>query len=422
MIVAGPSLDQAPPISIPVKFFLTASLFFIAIGLVLMFGGEKLYISRWSPMALGITHLITVGFLAQVMTGSMMQLLPVLAGAPLPAARVVGLLVHTLLLTGALLLAVGFFIGHDLLLKLGGLLLIISFTLFLVTVAIALLRTENSWQKISSLGIGWISLVPTVVMGGLLVLGLSDSITITDMSRLVNLHQAWGLLGWIGLVLMAVGFQLIPIFYVTKEFPPLLKQWGLPAIFILLVIYTLSNFLPGESYRISLLMIVSAFFLFGLIVFIALTRRKRKVIDAALLFIWTGLLCLSLTMVVWLYSGSELLLGVLLLGGVCLTVPIAIIYKVVPFLCWFHLQGLQAKQGHKAYTLPSMKHFISEVESRKHYFIHLAGLVLSVASYWLPDPLMNISGVVVTLSALYLFKNILFAYILFRKEQAILCS
>ncbi|MEW8431864.1 MAG: hypothetical protein G8D61_19225, partial [gamma proteobacterium symbiont of Ctena orbiculata] len=82
MKTTGLSLEQAPPITIPFKFFLTASLFVLAVGLVLAVGADKVFLTRWSPLALGITHLVTLGFLAQVMTGAMIQLQPVLAGSP----------------------------------------------------------------------------------------------------------------------------------------------------------------------------------------------------------------------------------------------------------------------------------------------------------------------------------------------------
>lgn len=47
---ASLSLDQAPPISVPFRFFLTAPLFIFCAGLLLLIYGPDALISRWSPV------------------------------------------------------------------------------------------------------------------------------------------------------------------------------------------------------------------------------------------------------------------------------------------------------------------------------------------------------------------------------------
>ncbi|NOR73087.1 MAG: hypothetical protein GQ467_04370, partial [Mariprofundaceae bacterium] len=56
---AGLSLDQAPPLSVPLRFFLTAPLFGIAAALRMLTGGPVIFASRWSPSMFALTHLIT---------------------------------------------------------------------------------------------------------------------------------------------------------------------------------------------------------------------------------------------------------------------------------------------------------------------------------------------------------------------------
>ena len=53
----------------------------IAVGALV---DDAIIATRWSPAALAATHLLTVGFLGQIMVGALLQLLPVLAGVPLP--------------------------------------------------------------------------------------------------------------------------------------------------------------------------------------------------------------------------------------------------------------------------------------------------------------------------------------------------
>ena len=74
------SFEQAPPVSVPYRFFLTAPLFGVAAGLLLVWLGESAVASRWSGGALALTHLLAVGFMLQAMTGAVMQFVPVAAG------------------------------------------------------------------------------------------------------------------------------------------------------------------------------------------------------------------------------------------------------------------------------------------------------------------------------------------------------
>ena len=61
------SFEQAPPISVPYRFFLTAPVFGAVAGLVLAWFGPVALQSRWSPGALAMTHLIVVDFMLQAM-------------------------------------------------------------------------------------------------------------------------------------------------------------------------------------------------------------------------------------------------------------------------------------------------------------------------------------------------------------------
>src|SRR5574340_1380557 len=83
---AGLSFDQAPPFSLPLRFFLTAPLFLLAAAGLVVQAPEALA-SRWTPQALALTHALTLGFLAMVMLGALTQMLPVVAGSKLPAPR-----------------------------------------------------------------------------------------------------------------------------------------------------------------------------------------------------------------------------------------------------------------------------------------------------------------------------------------------
>ena len=69
------SLQQAPPFSVPFRFFVTAPLFALAGCLLALIAGPELLISRWHPQLLALVHLFTLGVVTMVMAGALMQLL-----------------------------------------------------------------------------------------------------------------------------------------------------------------------------------------------------------------------------------------------------------------------------------------------------------------------------------------------------------
>ena len=77
------SFESAPPFAAPIRFFLTAPLFAFLAGLLIVIEGPDIFASRWMPETLAVTHMLTVGFMLQMMFGALIQILPVVAGANL---------------------------------------------------------------------------------------------------------------------------------------------------------------------------------------------------------------------------------------------------------------------------------------------------------------------------------------------------
>ena len=99
------SFESAPPFAAPLRFFLTAPLFALLAGLLIAIEGPDVFASRWMPATLAVTHLLTVGFMLQVMLGALIQILPVVAGANLSRPLLIATIVHIGLTLGALLLS-----------------------------------------------------------------------------------------------------------------------------------------------------------------------------------------------------------------------------------------------------------------------------------------------------------------------------
>ncbi|OOZ36880.1 Crp/Fnr family transcriptional regulator [Solemya velesiana gill symbiont] len=293
---ANLSLEQAPPISVPFRFFLTAPLFGIGAGLCLLVFGPDVLLSRWNSVTLSVSHLITLGMLAMVMCGAMLQMLPVLAGSPVPGVVLVGTAVHLLLVLGTVFLAVGFLRVDTLWMllamgALGG-----GLGLFILGIGIALWRVRFPNFTVTGMRLAVIALVVTVFLGVTLVGGVSGLWKMDFLMHMADVHLGWWLLGWVGLLLIGVSYQIVPMFHITPKYPLWMRKGLVPLLFFAIVAWSTFEVLAWESAEIRvwrdgmLLILASAFILFVVTTYLLIRQRKRKVPDITLMFWRLGLL------------------------------------------------------------------------------------------------------------------------------------
>jgi hypothetical protein len=406
----GLAFEQAPPFSLPLRFFLTAPLFLLAAGILIALYPEALA-SRWTPQALAITHALTLGFLAMVMLGAMLQMLPVVAGAPLPAPRLVARASHITLVLGTAALMAGFLLAAPRAFGAGAILLLFGFVVFIAAGAVSLARAVAD-ATISGMRFAVLSLAFTVALGAALALLRAGwwNVSIDGASAA---HAGFGLLGWILLLVAGVAYQVVPMFQITPTYPPLLSKWLAGTIFALLVLHALAPLFPQAVVVLLDAGLAAGVLLFAINTLRLQSRRRRKLRDITLDYWRVGMASLIACVPVWLLAqlwpawansnAYPLLLGVLFLVGFAVSVVAGMLYKIVPFLAWFHLQAqLQARAG----TIPNMKQMIDENKMRLQLRLHLAALALLVAAVAWPHTLHMPAGIVLALSALMLWTNL----------------
>ncbi len=418
MNTGGLSLDQAPPLGVPLRFFVTAPLFLALAALLLLVRGPEVFASRWTPAALAVTHLITIGFLAQIMIGALLQLLPVLVGAKVPAVSGFAAMVHSALTIGAVMLAGGFLSGQAGALALGAGFLGLGFLAFIAAAGAALWRVPGARHTAWAMRLALAALLVTAVLGGVLVWAMTGELRLAGFQRWVDVHLAWGLAGWGGLLLIGVASELAPMFYMTQRYPAALRGWLAPAGFALLALWSLLGVFDARASAAVGFLLGALFLLFVGVLQWLLARRKRPVKDATLFFVGFANLTLALGVLAWLAGASGIWIGLFLLAGTALAFPMGMLYKIVPFLCWFHLQGIQLRSELFDRPLPWMKGFISEAQARWQFASFIAAwLALALAVPW-PEPFARIGGGLLLLSALFFLANLLGAVRRFRREAA----
>ena len=416
------SLDQTPPLSVPLRFFLTAPLFAVAAIAVLLFEPQS-FASRWSQPMLAATHFITLGFAAMIMFGAVQQLLPVLLGVKTPRARGMSRLLHLLLSTGTAALGIGFIRLWPGLQFLAMLLLVPAIFIVLFLVIRAVRRTTSRHHSVEGMGLAAIALAMTAALGVYLLSGyiLTSLAVARDFTEL---HQLWGLLGWILALVIAVAYQVVPMFQITPEYPKRLSRWLIRVLALGLIVWTLSLLLLGKDVLASKTLMGLAALILAIVIiaFVGATlliqaRRRRRLPDVTLNFWRVGMLSLLGAVMVWLLSwlkpslfvDRDVLLGVLFLVGFVMSVINGMTYKIVPFLVWLHLNNWTQAHALWQGRIPNMKQIISERRARGHYYLHVTGLVLLAAASWQTSWLLYVALFFLLASNLTLMANIVSA-------------
>ncbi len=380
----GLSFDQAPPLGVPLRLMLMVPLFLLLTAAVGVVTADTWPYSRWSSAALALTHLLTLGVLGLAMIGALLQMLPVMLGAPIAAAGWIARSAQLGVGGGAVALSLGLGLGEPALLTIAMICLVAGLAPFLVGMANSLRRAASLPRVAWPMRQAWLALLLTVVAGLWLAGALSGLGTVS--AALIAQHAAWGLAGWVLILVVGVAYQVVPMLQLTPAYPDRLSTWLTWAILAGLMLYTLAVWrVPGWSALAALPVCIAA------AVFAATTldlqrRRRRKLADATLDFWRLGmgsLLGCALLFPAhdWLGESAQVSLGLAFLLGFALSVVNGMLYKIVPFLAWFHLQ---AQTGARAGTIPNMKDFVPDAAARLQYRAHLAGLLLLLPAPFLP--------------------------------------
>ncbi len=419
------SLEQTPPIGVPFRFFLTAPLLGVAAACLAAYAGPELLLSRWQPSLLAVTHLLTLGYMAIVMFGAMFQLLPVLAGIQIARSGTASAWVHALLLAGTALLATGFVTGRAPLFGAAIGALAAAVLLFVVVIGRALGCAKSLHETVWAMRLALAALMVTLLFGAWLAAGHAGWGAL--VRNYTDLHLAWGLLGWGGVLMAGVAYQVVPMFQVTAVYPVRLRRglaWGV--IGLLLVGSGLA--LAGTSERVTGLGLAALFVLFAMVTLRLQQRRLRRLPDVTVDYWRVGMGSVLAAALLWALlphlpaawsAGGELAWGVLVIVGAGVSVISGMLYKVVPFLVWLHLNNRLQAAGRWQGKIPNMRQIIGERAARWNLRLHVAALVFTLLAVTMPKMLFYPALAAVAASFLLQFWSVLAAWCLFRRLAAL---
>ena len=395
------ALSPAPVV--PLRFLLTAPWFAILGALVLLWAGEPAFASRWSGATLGATHLLTLGYLCMAMAGAMLQLIPVVAGTPIALSRASSGVSWCALAAGALTLAAALITATSALFLPAAWLLALAFGLLLLPVVRALARPASgrAAPMVRGMRVAVAGLLATLALGGSLAAHLGGHARLPVL-LLTDLHAAWGLLGWVAMLIICVAFQVIPMFQTSRSYPLRASLWAPWLLLGCLLGWSVARWAAPHYAWPAGLPLAAVLAAFTVLTKYLLTHRKRPQADATT---WYWQLCLaSLGGSVLLYflpasEATTMAMGVTFIAGFAMGAVNGMLYKIVPFLLWFHLQqDPRAQKG----CVPSLRELLPEARGRRQFLLHAAALLALLGAVAWPAWLARPAAALLAIASLHL--------------------
>jgi hypothetical protein len=358
-------------------------------------------------------------------------LIPVATGGNVWQPRWVASLVHPATAIAALCLVAGFALSQPLLFQIAVPLFVVGLGGFIVVVVLSLLGTPAQGMTIQVLRLALAGLAVTLILGAARASALgwqADFQAGWPLLAISNVHAAWGLGAWALMLVVGVSYLLVPMLQLTPSYPVWLTRLVPFGIFLAIMLWSLQLLPDSEPLQAWLsAAMLGAMLLAALYAGATLSlqaRRRRRLTDVTLLF-WRGAMLTLLGLVAsWVameifpdlgeHPRAPVWLGVLALPGVFVSIISGMLYKIVPFLNWLHLQRL----GGLKVAPPNIKQMLPERNMRRQQTLHFSSLALLLGAVLWP-PLTTLAGLAFAASCLWLEWNLVGAvrlYIDFKRK------
>ncbi|WP_298137467.1 hypothetical protein [Acidiferrobacter sp.] len=393
MSTRGLTFDEAPPLMPVLRSFLLAPWFLAAAGVVLLSAGPTVWADRYTPGLLAATHLVTIGFLTLVATAAVFQLVPVIEGVGIPYAAALLPVVRSGFAMGAVLLAAAFLSGSALIFGLATVPLALAAGTFIIQ-AIAVLWRRPRHRTLTPMAYAIVMLGVALTLG--LIMAGARAAGAALPSQLSVTHPLWALAGGYFVLWAAVAAQVLPMFQGVRLWPARLSLGLGPLVLTLLTAIMIADIgtdgMARATVSVALAVVIVAA---AAIVGHGLWTRTRRRIDSMTVFWYMGLAGLMgagavsglLSAGVLTGLKAPIVCGFLAIAVAAVSFMNGMLYKIVPFLIWLHLQ----RQGT---TRPIvMSSVIDERAIWRQAIAHALAIILCLAAIGWPQPLSATAAV-----------------------------
>lgn len=387
---------------------------YFAVALLALLGAELLMIAGFgfpsqsiaTPQTLVLVHIVAIGWLSLLVSGALIQFVPVLVVKPLayPELPIVAL---ALLVAGLVSLVAGFLgmAGLDVSsvpwLPLGAIALTAGFSLNIWNLGRTMWSARPVGMPARFVAAGLMSLVGVFTFGTIFSVALGGWTTNAVLLRLtaegIPLHAALGFGGWLTFTAMGVTYRLLAMFMLSPEAEHRSTQIallaGVAAILVILVGGPISLLVFGGDLTgplfVALALATVSFCSYAYdTVRLYRARKRRKIELNARMAAWAlgglGLAILLLLAETALDEVDRVIgaLVFLLAFGWLTGLGLAKLYKIVAFLTWLECYG--AVLGKR--PTPRVQDLVNEPRAIPWFRLYFAGVGAAFIAAFLQAP------------------------------------
>ncbi len=387
---------------------------YFSLALIVLIGAELLMVAGFgypsqppeAPETLALVHFVAVGWLSLLLSGALIQFVPVLVAKPLaypelPAVALSCLVVGLASLVAGFLVMAGAPLGALPWLPFGAICLATGFALNIWNLGQTIRSAGQIGLPARFVTVGLASLVGVVIFGMIFAFVLGGWSTNSVLVRLtaqgIPFHAGLGVGGWLTFTAMGVSYRLLAMFMLAPEAEHASSRIALvsgAASILFLAVGGPVCILIGQSVSHPLLVALAlanvSLVLYGFDIVRLYRARKRRTLE------------LNSRMAAWALTGlgiaSLLLVALTILGpidrwigavtfvaafGWLTGLGLAKLYKIVAFLTWLECYGsLLGKR-----PTPRVQDLVNEPRARPLFWLYFGSVGAASLAAFLSAPL-----------------------------------
>lgn len=398
--------EFAPPFKLIVPYFIMGIIFYaLCMGTLFLFDVasltyEHIYIKAW-------VHLFLVGFVIFIIVGAMAQLIPVVLEIGHYHVELF-YVIFPFLVLGLVFLLSGF-IADPTMLPYGGVLLLLAFGLYLFNLLMTLKEVKKLTLVVKSVAVANAFLAIGLIFGLLMALNYAGIIVI-DMFAFLKAHVYLLICGYITLTVMGISLVLVPMFGLSHGFNDqsiVLSIYLLATSIVIVVVASIFELSFFEYFGYFITVVAYVLYVYQIAIIYKNRARKESDIWAKSMIFAFVMLVISLGFIVAYFIKPNqaylLVSGFLFFVGFLGFIITAHLYKIVPFLVWFHrFSPLVGKQ-----KVPMMADMVPKKSAHYQFVFSTFGTLLcAVALLFGQDVMLKMGASFLVVGTMFLLGSL----------------
>lgn len=407
------SSKMSPSFSMVSKYFISSIAFFLALNILLVLNYDKIHGHYFQPLLLALVHITTLGWITMIIFGAMFQLVPVVLEVRL-FSETLGEIQFWIYLIGVLGLVTAFWsFDTGMHMTISAILLVTAMLIFIFNISASMVKVKK-WNITGVYLIAALFyLLSTAAAGIMMAVNLGYPFIKGDHLQYLKLHVDVAFIGWVLIVIMGVSYKLIPMFSLSHGYSQKSSIWAFILVNIgLLGITTVMHYKNTSFIYYFFVILIAVGILFFLHqIFLILKHRLRKKFDIGMKHSVIAFFFLFLDTILGLFLviknfedpaielSLTLLYGFIALIGFFSILTIGQLYKILPFLVWYH--KFSSKVGKE--PVPLLRDMFNEQFAKVELYLYVTGFIGSALGIVLDIDLIRLFSFILMLIGTVIF-------------------